>query len=281
MNPLVSLITPVYNAMPWLRTYLDCVEKQTWRPLQFIAVDDGSTDGSGEYLQRKKTDLERAGIEVRVLRQAHAGQAAAMNFGLQDVTGDYIAWCDADDRLTPDSIEKKALYLESNPEIGLVRSDGVLTDWGENVKSRRLSLPGDRATQDLFDAAFRETTYCCAGCYMVRASLFFDCYPDRHIPLSPEGQNLQMLLPPASRTVCGFIPEALFYYDVRGTGHSSQKRGFTQQMDRAANFYRLREEILPHCVCDQQYYRDVNKKIYEDQKRKILCSAAKTIRETK
>lgn len=281
MNKKVSLITPVYNAMPWLKTYLSCLKEQTWRPLQFIVVDDDSDDGTYEYLQQIRPDLEQTGIEVCALRQAHAGQAAAMNMALPYVAGDYLTWCDADDRLTANSIERKVLYLESHPEIGLARSDGILTDWTQKGKSRLLSFPQDRVTQDIFDAAFRENTYCCAGCYMIRTSVFFECYPKRQIPLSPEGQNLQMVLPPASRSQCGFIPESLFFYDVRSTGHSSKSRSFTQQMERVANFYRLREEILPYCTCDQRYYQDVNKKIYEDKKHQILRHVAKTIREMK
>lgn len=48
MNPLVSLITPVFNGMPYFKDYLECVLSQTWRPLEFICVNDGSEDNSAE-----------------------------------------------------------------------------------------------------------------------------------------------------------------------------------------------------------------------------------------
>ena len=68
MNPTVSLITPFFNAMPYFRDYLGCVLRQTWRPLEWIAVDDGSSDGSWECLAEFLPTLERAGITARVLR---------------------------------------------------------------------------------------------------------------------------------------------------------------------------------------------------------------------
>ncbi len=277
---MVSLLTPVYNALPWLRTYLECVRTQTYRPLLFIAVDDGSSDGSYEYLLQYRTKLEQAGVETLILRQEHGGQAAAMDRGLQYVKGEFLTWCDADDRLTPDATEKKVAWLTAHPELGMVRSDGILTAWDKGGASRRMASPQDRHTQDIFDALFHETTYCCSGCYLVRTSLMFACYPDRHIPLSKEGQNLQLLLPPASRTECGFIPETLFYYDVRNTGHASLKRSFTQQMERAAGFYRLRSEILAYCDCDRAQYEIKNKEIYEQTRRQLLHSAAVSARES-
>ena len=65
MNPLVSLVSPVYNAMPWLESFLDCMVQQTWRPLEVILVEDGSTDASRECLLRRRGELEDAGIAVR------------------------------------------------------------------------------------------------------------------------------------------------------------------------------------------------------------------------
>lgn len=273
MNPLVTLITPVYNAMPYFRNYLASVLSQTWRPLQFIVVDDGSTDGSYEYLMEMKGIFDTAKINLHVRRISHSGQAAAMDAALQNIEGEYLTWCDADDRITPDSLEKKAIWLTAHPEIGMVRSDGVMTAWDQGGLSRRMATTKDRFTQDIFDALFHGTTYCNGGNYMVRSSLMFECYPERHIPLSPEGQNLQLLLPPASRTACGFVPEELFYYDIRNGGHSSLKRSFTRQMERAWNFYRLRDEILSRCECDRAFYKIENRKIYEECRRQILESA--------
>lgn len=278
MNPLVSLVTPVWNAMPYFRDYLASVLAQTWRPLEFIAVDDGSTDGSYEYLLEARGALEAAGIGLRVLRVPHGGQAAAVSAALPLVSGEFFTWCDADDTLAPESVEKKARYLLAHPELGMVRSDGWAISEGQ-ARRRPNALAGDRRCQDIFDALFHQTTYCFAGCYMLRTALLFRCYPEKRIPLSPEGQNLQLLLPPASRTECGFIPDMLFQYYIRNSGHSSRKRSYTEQLARIENFAKLRAAILPYCDCDQEHYRLENERIRQSDRRRLLGSALSRARE--
>lgn len=278
MRPLVSLVTPVYNAMPYFQKYLDCVKEQTWRPLEFLAVDDGSQDDSWKCLQEKTAELEGAGITVHALRRKHEGQAAAVNAALPLVRGEYYTWCDADDIMTPDSIEKKVRYLICHKELGMVRSDGMYIN-GDQEHVSHSAKEQDRHTQNVFDALFHSTTYCYAGCYMVRTSLFFECYPEKQIPVSAEGQNLQLLLPPASRTDCGFLPEVLHYYYRRKSGHSSQSRRYTEKLSRIENFARLRGEILPYCRCDQQHYLKENRAVERQEKEQLYKMALLCARE--
>ena len=273
MKPPVTLVTPVFNAMPYFRDYLDCVLRQTWRPLELIIVDDGSNDGSWEHLTERLPDFERAGISARSLQIPHAGQAAAVNAALPLVSGEYLTWCDADDLLTPDSIEKKADFLTRYPGLGMVRSDGTVLDGDTGHRLSHSARTEDRFTQNIFDALFRGTTYCYAGCYMVRTALLFACYPDRQIPLSPEGQNLQLLLPPASRSDCGFLPDALHIYCRRSGGHSSKKLSFRQACDRLEHFSALRQAILPYCLCDAESYLEEDRRL-TGEARRSLCRAA-------
>lgn len=278
MNPLVSLITPFYNAMPYFRDYLESVLNQTYRPLEFIAVDDGSTDGSWECLTEFVPELESAGISVRTLRTEHAGQAAAVNAALPYVAGEYITWCDADDWLSPESVEKKAKYLSRFNEYGLVRSDGLVLDGDTGSVLAHSAKPEDRHTQNIFDALFKGTAYCYAGCYMGRTSLLFEAYPDKRIPISPEGQNLQLLLPLASRSDCGFIPGVLHRYYRRSQGHSGRKLSFSRARERIENFSALRREILPHCVCEEKYYIEEDKKLTADALQTLYAAAVDQIR---
>ncbi len=277
MKPLVSLVTPIYNAMPWFRDYLSSVLAQTWRPLELIAVDDNSTDGSYEYLSDMQGPLEAAGIRIRVLRVPHGGQAAAVSAALPLVAGEFFTWCDADDMLTPDSVEKKAAYLIAHPELGMVRSDGFVVVT-EKQKIMHATTVNDRCVKNIFDELFHMTSYCYDG-YMLRTRLLFDCYPEKRIPLSPEGQNLQLLLPPASRTECGFIPDMLFRYYIRSGGHSSRRRSYTEQLARIENFAKLRAAILPYCDCDQEHYRRENERIRQSDRQKLLYSTLIRARE--
>ena len=117
-----------------------------------------------------------------------------MNEALPLISGEFFTWCDSDDLLTPDSVEKKALWLMEHPEIGMVRSNGIVLDADKGVQLSESANPADRCQKSVFEDLLLDRTYCYAGCYMVRTSLFFSCYPDKKMPESPEGQNLQRKL---------------------------------------------------------------------------------------
>ena len=120
MNPKVTLMTPVYNAMPFFKEYLESVLKQTYRPLEFICVDDGSTDESYDYLLSMIPSFKRAGIELKFDTISHQDQSFAINHALSRVTGDYLTWCDADDELDSQSIVSQKNTTE-NMRICLMR----------------------------------------------------------------------------------------------------------------------------------------------------------------
>ncbi len=272
MRPLVSLLVPVYNAMPYFAGFLRCVAEQTWRPLECILADDGSTDGSAAYLASFRPELERAEVSVRVLTLPHGGQAAAINAALKSAAGEYLTWCDSDDIMLPRCIEAKTEYLLRHPELGMVRSDGLVLNGDTGEILSHSAREEDRQTRQIFDELLRQTTYCYAGCYMVRMELFDQCYPEREIPLSPEGQNLQLLLPPASRSKCGFLPEVLHHYYRRSSGHSSMKRSYTESLKRAKNFSALCREILPFCACDREHYEEEIKRIEQQRMEQLRYS---------
>lgn len=279
MRPSVSLVTPVYNAMPWLQDYLHCLAAQTWRPLEVILVDDGSTDGSADCLRQMGPLLEAAGLTVHLLFCPHKGQAAAFNAALPLVHGEFFTWCDADDLLTPDSVEKKVRWLLEHPSFGMVRSNGTVLDAETNTILADSARDTDRCDQDIFEALFCDQTYCYAGCYMIRSSLFFTGYPEKRIPESPEGQNLQLLLPAASRTLCGYLDEKLHIYCRRSGGHSSQKRTYRETLQRIENFTALRLAVLAHCDCDRTRFVRLAELREQQARQTLLHSAVKQARE--
>ena len=92
-DPLISVIIPVYNVAPYLREAVDSAINQTYRNLEIIMVDDGSTDGSGDICDEYASRDPR----ITVIHQKNCGSSSARNAGLDRATGEYIAFLDSDD----------------------------------------------------------------------------------------------------------------------------------------------------------------------------------------
>ena len=135
-QPKVSVIIPVYNAEPYLRQCLDSVVNQTLKDIEIICVDDGSTDGSAELLRR----LGESEPRLRLLQQENQGAGVARNRALAAARGEYIAFLDADDMLTPDALEA---YYSTGIRTGadvLVAKGAVFSDDPRNAKERDFFL---------------------------------------------------------------------------------------------------------------------------------------------
>lgn len=271
-KPLVTLITPAYNAAPWLKRYLDSVISQTWRPLQFVISNDGSTDATADILRDYDRCMNESNILYTVLDLPHQGQSWAVNAALLKVRGDFLTWCDADDELDPLSIQKKAEYLVSHPEHRMVRTNGRVVDDSGNFISYA-AREKERRPDRIFDAVIRDLTYCYAGCYMYSTAFFRECYPDMQIPNSAEGQNMQLLLPMCSRTVCGYIDEALHTYHQHSGSHSSKPRSYSELLVRLKNFTELKHSLLPLCECSQNTYEQIIHEIEEKRRIELIHSA--------
>jgi glycosyltransferase involved in cell wall biosynthesis len=109
---LVSVIIPVYNAEAFLGEALESVFAQTYRPIEVIVVDDGSTDGSAQVAQRF--------VSVHYTFQSHQGAAAARNQGLSLAQGEYIAFLDADDIWLKEKLAWQIAAFGIDPKPDLV-----------------------------------------------------------------------------------------------------------------------------------------------------------------
>ena len=99
--PSISVLFPVYNTRPYLPRALDSLMAQTMQDFELIAVDDGSTDGSGELLR----DYAARFPQMRVFSQKQSGNPTALNTGLQNAAGRYLSFVDSDDWVAPNFLE--------------------------------------------------------------------------------------------------------------------------------------------------------------------------------
>lgn len=101
MDPLISVIIPIYNVEPYLRQCLDSVINQTYRNLEIILIDDGSPDNCGSICDAYASKDER----ICVIHKENGGLSSARNAGLDICKGDYISFIDSDDFVSPYFIE--------------------------------------------------------------------------------------------------------------------------------------------------------------------------------
>ena len=109
---LISCIVPVFNGERYLSEALNSLLAQTYKSIEIIVVDDGSTDRTPQV-------VGSFGKQIRSLRQNNGGPAAARNSGVRIARGDFIAFLDADDLWHPEKLARQMKCLGTNPELDL------------------------------------------------------------------------------------------------------------------------------------------------------------------
>ncbi|MFI6348995.1 glycosyltransferase family 2 protein [Streptomyces sp. NPDC050560] len=148
--PEVSVVIGAYEAMPYLVTCLESVEAQTLPAgrMEIIAVDDGSTDGTGAYLEEFAA---RTAIPTRVIRQANSGgPSGPRNVGLDLARGRFVFFLDADDRLGPEAFERMVAMADRNgTDVVLGKVEGV------NRGAPKSMFGENRERTDVFSSPIR------------------------------------------------------------------------------------------------------------------------------
>jgi glycosyltransferase involved in cell wall biosynthesis len=140
---LVSVIMPCYNGERYLAEAIESALQQTYRPIEVIVVDDGSTD-------RSRDVAEGFGDRIRRADRAHSGIAGARNHGVALAGGEYLAFLDADDLWSRDKLERQVAVCEADPTVGIVIGDTeqfVSPELEEQVRARLRFAAGSAAAR--------------------------------------------------------------------------------------------------------------------------------------
>ena len=119
MTPLVSVIIPAYNAEPYVRRALCSSLEQTYRNLEIVVVDDGSTDGTAPSVQEIRDP------RIVYTQHANAGQGNARNRGIRECRGNYIALLDAQDLYMPGTVQRQLEFLVEHTGYKVVYSNAL------------------------------------------------------------------------------------------------------------------------------------------------------------
>ena len=178
MNEL-TVIMPVYNAMPYLPAAIDSILGQTLRDFELLIVDDGSTDGSGDYL-RSLSDSR-----VHVVAGEHVGLTAAKNSLIERVRTTYCAFMDADDIAQLNRLETQLAFMRAHRDVVLAGSQINMIGNGGIVRA----TPFPTTHEDLMSSLLKSRAVIChpsciarteslraAGMYRLRYAEEFDLF---------------------------------------------------------------------------------------------------------
>src|SRR5665213_836599 len=113
-TPFISVIMPVHNGGEFLKDAIDSILSQTWKDIELIIIDDGSTDTSADIIKSYRDD------RIKSIRQTNHGLAYTLNKGLGLAKGDFIARMDQDDISLPSRLEKQMQYMAYNTKLGVL-----------------------------------------------------------------------------------------------------------------------------------------------------------------
>lgn len=108
----VSVVIPIYNGMQFINHLLEMLQAQTYQAVEFILVDDGSTDGTREFLQSVQNSLDDS--RFKFFFKPNSGVSNTRNYGLKQVQGEYVMFTDVDDHLLPNMVEKYVETIKKN-----------------------------------------------------------------------------------------------------------------------------------------------------------------------
>lgn len=226
-NPVVSIITPVYNAEKFLDETIESVLKQTYESYEYLLIDDCSTDNSSSIIKK----YANGNPKVKYIKlDKNSGAAVARNAGIKKSNGRFIAFIDSDDVWYPTKLEKQLNYMSQN-NVGFTYTKYVrLSEEGE-----LLSAPDFPKRLD-YSGLLKNTAIACSTVMIDR-----DLIGDFRMPLVRKGQDTATWLKILKTYDYAYlVDEVLNKYRTREGSLSSNK---ISALKRTWNTYRNIEKL--------------------------------------
>jgi glycosyltransferase involved in cell wall biosynthesis len=275
----VSIISPCYNGENYISRFLESVLSQTYKRIELIVVNDGSTDSTLGILNSYIGEFKKKKIEFIILNQENGGQAQALNNALKIFTGDYLIWIDSDDVLYPGHVQEKYAYLEEHQEFGIVScwADSVYESAIDQIVDVEFRIKPKFGPDNFFGDLIDENNVMLnPGVYMVRREVLLACIPEREIFVSREGQNFQMILPIAYVTKCGYLEKPLYKIVRRESSHSREQRSVQQISDRIDGMEAIMESTIAKIVqmpeVEKKHWKKVVHNKYDFMRMQLACA---------
>lgn len=245
-EPLVSIIIPTYNNSPIVCQAIDCALSQTYRNLEIIVVDDGSTDDTEALLREKYQG------KIIYLRQNNKGTGGARNTGIRNSSGKYLQFLDADDLLAHDKINIQVSQLQRTPERALSYCDYSSRDINDMMVTYDRISPRLQDEKPFNDIMLKWETGLTipVHCFVFDAELFREnsIVFDEKLQANEDWEcwmNLFALEPKVF-----FVDRVLAYYRVRNDSRCrnrvKMRKSFLAAIDKQIHIHRQNGEVLKH-----------------------------------
>ncbi|MBI4095124.1 MAG: glycosyltransferase [Candidatus Liptonbacteria bacterium] len=232
--PLVSILMSAYNAERFIEKAVDSALNQTYKNIELVIVNDGSTDKTEEKIRRYRKDSR-----VVYHDQENAGVSRARNKAFELSRGKYITFLDPDDYYHPEKAEQEVRFLESHPECGAVYCHFI--SFYEDEPEKFLHYRRARFSGDIFAPLLRWNLIN-PNVLMMRREVFaaaggFD-------PGFRDAEDWDLWLRMARRGVrFGFIPEELHYNRLRKGSHSRFENQYRMKRSNVRSLERIFSEM--------------------------------------
>jgi glycosyltransferase involved in cell wall biosynthesis len=265
---LVSIIIPCYNSSLYIGRCLNAILNQSYRQLHLILINDGSIDETEHILRLNYMPLLIGeGFEVDFISHENIGVNASFNKGLEYVKGEYLTWCDPDDFLSPQSIEKKVSFLNLHSHYGFVRNNAEMVF--EKDINKKIKIIKSSSKDFIFeDLLFEKKMPVTAGNYLIKTSVIKLALKDGRIVEGFRGQNWPMLLPISYHHRCGYINECLNTIVMRENSLSSDG-SYLDEIFRITEHENMLSLILRDIDGDLSRFACLLKKKYDSMRLRL------------
>ncbi len=203
--PRVSIIIPAHNSEKYLNKTLESVFRQTFQDFEIIVVDDGSTDGTRDVVQKYPD-------KVIYIYQQNQGHAITRNTGIRRSIGEYIAFLDADDLWVETKLEKQVALLDRDKSVGLVHNRIQHIDKEDNLLST-VPIAFQYLSGHIFEHLLLRHAQICTSAVMCRRAVLDDVgLFDEHFPDNIGGEDRELWLRILRKYPAAYIHEPLVLY---------------------------------------------------------------------
>ena len=138
-SQLVSVIIPTYNRALLIKESIQSVFNQTYRPIECLIIDDGSTDNTAQVIGNLQTKLATVDFKLIYIKQDNSGAPAARNNGIKNASGEFFQFLDSDDLLYPNKIKDQVSILQNQKQ-----TDGVYGNWHHGTIKNHVLIKGEK-----------------------------------------------------------------------------------------------------------------------------------------